>query len=976
MMPIVTDTDAATHAGGGLPPVIEPTSWPWRPAEDPRLAWQRWALETASWLQGRGVDVRDALVTVPMGAVLPLARQAWAEAVGGWLPRIDTVAGLVEAASWDGPERTWPAASESLFGAPLTLDVIQDRLQAARSLGGQAWARQWARRDRRGYEFALDQVVEAAQTWVRALQAVSPGQRAARVEGWRERMQAHVGQAGDAGPGGRERLLLAWALEWAGASADAGLAMDVVHGLRPSAWVAVTAGPSVAPGSEVAVMLAAIRQAAARGCPVRWVCAEVPAGAPGGPTGDDVSCTVTPCTDVLDEARQAAAWVIEAVNVRRAMSLQGSAPLPPVALLALDRSVVRHVRALLEGADLHLADETGWKLSTTRAASVCTRLVAAANPRAATDELLDWLKSGWIAPPSEEGGLFTPSDADLVFATSGLEQWCRRQGLLSAWTLPADLGVARLEGESTARHGRMPEAGRLLWTWAQGAVGPLQVLWRAPRASLWQWLSALHRSLMACGAATAMQADAAGALAWQTLMLDAVGQPGEQPGPLYESTRMDGPAFMRWLGEVFESVTFRPPAEGPRPDVVITTLARSVLRPFHAIVVPGADERQLGALGAPGGWLGTRLREDMGLATPAQTRQAQWEAFQLMMTRSRVHVLHRRAQGSEPLEVSAWLARWSAHSGVPVAVSAGVSRTLSVEPTPVRPPAPSLSGAALALPERLSATQYDVLRQCPYRFFATVLLRLREQDELEEGLAHSDLGSWLHAVLQRFHIRRERQHARPDADAEVAAWLDVAREVAQEMGLLHEGQRPFFQPHQATLPDLARAYVSWLLQHEAQGWSLRACELPRERVLDLSDERVPRLLLKLVGQIDRVDVGHADGRSTQFVLDYKTSSGTTLRQRAASEAEDTQLAFYALLSDAADDTRAAYVHLDARKVEAIEHPQVEGSAQALLQGIGEDWRRLHMGAAMPALGEGKACEHCAVRGLCRRDHWTDEEATA
>src|SRR5690606_41734970 len=46
-----------------------------------------------------------------------------------------------------------PTAGASQEDLPaLTLDPVVDRLQAARSLGGQAWGRQWAQRDRRGFE--------------------------------------------------------------------------------------------------------------------------------------------------------------------------------------------------------------------------------------------------------------------------------------------------------------------------------------------------------------------------------------------------------------------------------------------------------------------------------------------------------------------------------------------------------------------------------------------------------------------------------------------------------------------------------------------------------------------------------------------------------------------------------------------------------------------------------------------------------
>ena len=58
-------------------------------------------------------------------------------------------------------------------------------------------------------------------------------------------------------------------------------------------------------------------------------------------------------------------------------------------------------------------------------------------------------------------------------------------------------------------------------------------------------------------------------------------------------------------------------------------------------------------------------------------------------------------------------------------------------------------------------------------------------------------------------------------------------------------------------------------------------------------------------------------------------------------------------------------------------------AMGLLLGIAPllRWRQHEPGAfvqaALPALGEGVACEYCAARGLCRRDHWAppDEGGT-
>ena len=44
-----------------------------------------------------------------------------------------------------------------------------------------------------------------------------------------------------------------------------------------------------------------------------------------------------------------------------------------------------------------------------------------------------------------------------------------------------------------------------------------------------------------------------------------------------------------------------------------------------------------------------------------------------------------------------------------------------------------------------------------------------------------------------------------------------------------------------------------------------------------------------------------------------------------------------------------------------------------LHAINAEGARIARGAALPALGEGKACDYCAARGLCRKDFWSLDE---
>ena len=49
---------------------------------------------------------------------------------------------------------------------------------------------------------------------------------------------------------------------------------------------------------------------------------------------------------------------------------------------------------------------------------------------------------------------------------------------------------------------------------------------------------------------------------------------------------------------------------------------------------------------------------------------------------------------------------------------------------------------------------------------------------------------------------------------------------------------------------------------------------------------------------------------------------------------------------------------------------VHASAAVLIENLADEWQRLRQGAALPALGEGRVCDTCEARGLCRKDHWT------
>jgi ATP-dependent helicase/nuclease subunit B len=165
-----------------------------------------------------------------------------------------------------------------------------------------------------------------------------------------------------------------------------------------------------------------------------------------------------------------------------------------------------------------------------------------------------------------------------------------------------------------------------------------------------------------------------------------------------------------------------------------------------------------------------------------------------------------------------------------------------------------------------------------------------------------------------------------------------------------------FLPFLAGWPAVRDGYLRWLEQHEASGAHFATAESEHEAVLGA---------VRLIGRVDRIDaLPHGT-----LVIDYKTENLQASKDRMKLPLEDTQLAFYAaLLGD--DHLRAAYLNIGERgDVVAVEHPQLLRARELLRHAIEDELGRIAGGAALPALGDGRACEFCAARGLCRKDMW-------
>ena len=603
------------------------------------------------------------------------------------------------------------------------------------------------------------------------------------------------------------------------------------------------------------------------------------------------------CADAEDEAERAAACVLRQIEVGRV----------PVALIAGDRLLTRRINALLIERGAQLRDETGWKLSTTHAAAQLMAALHACAPRASTDDVLDWLK---LAPAFD------------ARQQRALERSLRRDAV-RGW----------------------PQAALL--TGDQPLTQHIESL-RAPMIaarSLVDWLPALRTLLQRCGLWPLLAADVAG-----NAVIDALGLSDEALADWRDwpaaQRRMGLAEFTRWVGEALEAASFRPPHPAAA-QVVVLPLTQLLGRPFASLVLPGADEQRLPAAPEPPGPWSAAQRQALHLPTREDLRDAQAAAWALALRVPQVDVLWRNTDDSgEPLLPSPLVQSLQLQELAALGAEGREARFIQIRPTE----RPQPRGDALPT-QPLSASGYEMLRACPYRFFALRQLGLAEEGELDVDIDKRDWGNWLHDTLRGFH---EALRVAPDADR--LTLIDAAAEAATEA--LGPGLEPGeFMPFAVAWPTLRDAYLQWLAKHEAGGAQFKLAEE------SIDTQRGP---LRLKGQIDRIDEV-TDGAT--LLIDYKTEPLARTRDRIKAGTEDTQLPFYALLSGA-DAPRAAYLNLAEREVPSLhELPELPMLAAQLYEGMAYDLARIAAGEPLPALGEGSVCGWCDARGLCRKDFW-------
>lgn len=652
-----------------------------------------------------------------------------------------------------------------------------------------------------------------------------------------------------------------------------------------------------------------------------------------------------------DEAAAAADQLVRWLNEGRKQ----------LALVAHDRVVARRARALLARAGAPVRDETGWKLSTTRAAAALMRWFDLVVGDGDTAALLDLLKSPFCLPQLPQRGA----------AIALLERQVRRHGITGGWRRLLQRFPAASQPQWTADTGPQDDEEAAALAAAQAATAAL-LRQLAGEAQAWPrgndarpvgfWLQRLQATLDALDMRSALTADDAG-----VQLLDALARLDELPDDEAGATAtLTLAEFRAMLAALLEAVAYKEPSEPSAARITILPLNGARMRRFDGVVIVGCDDAQLPSTAAELMFFSNQMRRELGLEDrEARFAQQARDLAEVLLNNDDVVMTWQRFGGrGEPKHVSGWLERLAVHceaAGAPIGASVAPAlyeANAEVGGMPA-PRAPELA------PARWTAQSYNMLRRCPYQFFAGRMLGLAGLEAVSDDLEKRDIGELLHQILLRYHRDVQAQDVRDDA-ARIAHLQAVSREVFDGVMAEDGNAIGYYRRWLAVLP----SYVAWQAAREREGWYWHAGELDAGADLPMRDGQP----IRLHGRIDRLD-RHRDGRHA--VLDYKTQSAARLKRKARDAQEDCQLPFYGLLR--ADARAGSWIALEDGRNEPrsaspasrreVSLPDFDEAVAWLHEQLTHDALRLREGARLPAFGDAAACTWCNARGLCRKGYW-------
>lgn len=641
-----------------------------------------------------------------------------------------------------------------------------------------------------------------------------------------------------------------------------------------------------------------------------------------------------------------------------------------IALVAQDRLLARRTRALLArlGTGLSIHDETGWKLSTTRAAAALhawLELLRSPREGPSATTLLEFLKNPFL----DLAHLLGTSNSNCDQLVTELENALLIAQARSSWVsffLAIDAGAS-------------PEYDPRLHT-LLNLIRERVLRWHGKsmqRPACGEALKHLQDDLRAFGMQQGFEQDAAG------LQVLAMLQRLELHHSTLADLQMPINEWIILLKTVMEDEVYREEGSQAQARISILPLSATRLRYFDAIVMVGCDERQLPSYSEPPLFFSEPLCQALGGSSiPWQFRQQARDLSQLLASYAYIDLLWQsEGSGGEPLRASAWIERLQNQLPTLHTRTAKAGQRVGEAQ-------PSMMASASRLPElpiptRMSPSAYRALRACPYQYYVRSLLGLRKRKGLDEELDSSLLGQTLHQILRNFFQELKTTQLREprlqDLDYR-SAWMLEHLQLASEQGFakLLDGDKRILgslRDWQKQIP----SFITWQLNRETQGWQFHDAELKVGFEFAFTDTNHQEHTIRIEGYADRVDVSVIGQQAA--VLDYKYQNVDKIKKRADQLMDDPQLLLYTkalkaekeIIGHAVTDADWVALKMDLKKKGSAERSlsvdDLVKKCDALEDQLRQDLSAVWSGLPMQAFAPESVCRHCEARGICRKGMW-------
>ena len=615
-----------------------------------------------------------------------------------------------------------------------------------------------------------------------------------------------------------------------------------------------------------------------------------------------------------------------------------------IALIAQDRLVARRMRALLArfGGGLSVHDETGWKLSTTRAAaSVMSWMDVIRHPAGPSSiELIDFLKNPYI-----DWSAFGIAHDQASDCLSFLEQRLIEADVRGSWP-----GFILALGSDNDETNSLVSIIRQLKNQSYR--------WQSASNSCLAWLDLLEQDLLDLGMSASLSKDIAG----QQLLASL------SPMRLLNQHSMKQSEWLSLLSSMLEDASYIESNPRQSASVTILPLSATRLRRFDAWVMVGCDDTQLPSLSDSPMFLSAQLKKLLGCKTQeAEFIQQAMDLSQLMTSHQHWRMIWQSVGATgEPRQPSPWLQRLYVNHAELLKDKLEVSST-SYESMPVGQPKPSLPNDFVK-PASISPSAYRALRECPYRYYVTRLLGLKERSSLDVEVDLSLVGKTLHAALYDFYHGLKTQALETDNVYERTKLLKQ-----RLYAISHKHFKPLLEVDGRWLAawieweTLIPSWIDWHVQREQSGWVFHDGE--KQVGFDLQTRFGE---IRVSGVVDRLDMHPQHGVE---VIDYKFSSKNSITKKKNNLQDDPQLIIYAKAVNEHDmmnrqpTTTASWISVkedDARvEVEDLKSEMKELPAQMI-----GDIEALWGGSPMAASAPDSICQYCQARGICRKGMWS------